>query len=258
MSDDLNSTTDTTSDAYKMIAWVRENDADIKCFQEYYHSDSSEMFATLDILSEEGEYEYYFSSQNIHPENSKVGIVIFSRFPIVNSGEVLFKKGSLNRAAFADIAIAGDTIRFINVHLQSMNLTPHNPLTSKTLSGTKKNLRTIYEKFEKGLLDRSFQAEIILEMIQQSPYKVILVGDLNQTPYSFVYNSFKELLDNAFEKAGNGFGFTYGGETLFFLRIDNQFFDPTLTAIDFQTYNEVDYSDHYPIEASYVLNEGDD
>lgn len=249
----LGSKSDTASDSYKIIQWIQKNDADVKCFQEYYQKDSTEMFSTLDSISENGEYDYYFSSKTIGPENSEVGIAIFSRFPIINSGEVLFKQGSVNRAAFADITIFGDTIRFINAHLQSMSLSPHNPLASKSLSDTKENLRTVYNKFTKGLLDRSFQAEVIKELIHQSPYKVILVGDFNQTPYSFVYNSFKDIMNNAFEKAGNGFGFTYRGSTLFFLRIDNQFFDPELKVVDFKTYSNITYSDHYPIEATYIL-----
>ena len=251
--DDPNPQTDPESDSYKMVKWIQDNGADIKCFQEYYHRDSIDMFNTLDLIAESGEYDYYFSSKHMGQKNGEVGIAIFSRFPIVNSGEVIFKQGSVNRAAFADITIHGDTIRFINVHLQSMSLSPYNPLASKSLSDTKQNLRTVYEKFAKGLLDRSFQAEVIKELIYQSPYKVILVGDFNQTPYSFVYNSFKEIMHNAFEKAGSGFGFTYGGSTLFFLRIDNQFYDPGLKALDFQTHRDVPYSDHYPIEGKYGL-----
>src|SRR5690606_9343737 len=221
--------------------------------QEYYHRDSIDMFNTLDLIAESGEYDYYFSSKHMGQKNGEVGIALFSRFPIVNSGEVIFKQGSVNRAALADITIHGATIRFINVHLQSMSLSPYNPLASKSLSDTKQNLRTAYEKFAKGLLDRSFQAEVIKELIYQKPYKVILVGDFNQTPYSFVYNSFKEIMNNAFETAGNGFGFTYRGSTLFFLRIDNQFYDPRLKAIDFKTHKQVPYSDHYPIEARYLI-----
>lgn len=244
---------DTSSSSYKIIDWIVENDADIKCFQEFYHKDSSEMFSTLDLISENGEYDYYFSSKYTGWEDADFGIVIFSRFPIVNSGEVIFKEGSVNRAAFADIIVQKDTIRFINVHLQSMSLGSNNPLKSETLESTKQDLKTLYKKFTKGLIDRSFQAEVIMELIQQSPYKVILVGDFNQTPYSFVYNSFKNVMNNAFEKAGNGFGVTYSGNTLFFLRIDNQFYDPALKAVDYKTHYDMPYSDHFPIQATYMI-----
>src|SRR5690606_27877465 len=209
------------SDSYQMIQWIVGNEADIKCFQEFHHDEDSEHFKTIDIISEGGKYDYYLSSKDVPWNNAKVGIAIFSKYPIIHSGEVDFKKGGINRAAFADIKIKNDTIRIINVHLQSMNLKPNNPMDSKSLGSKKEDLKTIYRKFNEGQIDRSYQAEVVMEIIKESPHKVILVGDFNQTPYSFVYHSFKEQLHNAFEQAGNGFGFTYSGNTLFFLRIDN-------------------------------------
>lgn len=243
------------TESYKMVEWVVNNDADIKCFQEFYNHDTSSLFNTVEKLAKAGEYDYYFSSNTRHWDKSEVGIAIFSRFPIVHSGDVIFKKGSMNRAAFADIVIHEDTIRFVNVHLESMSLSPHNPIASKTLDKTKKNAKTVYYKLSEGLVDRSFQAAIIRDLIAQSPYKVILVGDLNQTPYSYVYNAFKKTMYNAFEQAGNGFGVSYGGNTLFFLRIDNQFYHPGIKAVDYKTHYEMPYSDHYPIEATYVFED---
>lgn len=241
------------TESHQMIEWAINNDADIKCFQEFYNLDTSSLFNTVEKLAKAGEYEYYFSSNKRHWENSDIGIAIFSRFPIINSGEVTFKEKSINRAAFADIVIYEDTIRFVNVHLESMSLSPYNPIGSKTLDKTKENAKTVYHRLSEGLVDRSFQAAIIRDLISQSPYKVILAGDLNQTPYSFVYNAFKKTMHNAFEKAGNGFGVSYGGNTLFFLRIDNQFYSPGLKAIDYKTHYEMPYSDHYPIEATYTF-----
>lgn len=244
---------DEESKSNKMVNWARDNDADIKCFQEFYNLDSSAVFNTVEKIARDGEYDYYFSSNKLQWEGSDMGIAIFSRFPIINSGDIMFKEGSINRAAFADIVIHKDTIRFINVHLESMSLSPYNPLGSKTLGKTKENVKTVYHRLAKGLVDRSFQAEILFDLIHQSPYKVIMAGDLNQTPYSFVYNSFKKFMHNAFERAGNGFGVSYGGKTLFFLRIDNQFYDPGVKAIDYKTHYEMPYSDHYPIEATYTF-----
>lgn len=246
---------DNETESYKMVEWVVDNDADIKCFQEFYNHDTSSLFNTVERLAKGGEYDYYFSSDTRHWDKSEVGIAIFSRFPIVNAGDVIFEDGSINRAAFADIAIHNDTVRFVNVHLASMSLSPHNPIASKTLDKSKKNAKTVYQKLSKGLVDRSFQAAIIRDLIAQSPYKVILVGDLNQTPYSYVYNAFRKTMHNAFEQAGNGFGVSYGGNTLFFLRIDNQFYHPGIKAIDYKTHYEMPYSDHYPIEATYIFED---
>jgi endonuclease/exonuclease/phosphatase (EEP) superfamily protein YafD len=59
-------------------------------------------------------------------------------------------------------------------------------------------------------------------------------------------------MKNGFEKAGKGFGFTYN-KVLFFLRIDNIFYDDLLDILDFKTHSQVDYSDHYPVSAVFSL-----
>jgi endonuclease/exonuclease/phosphatase family metal-dependent hydrolase len=58
-------------------------------------------------------------------------------------------------------------------------------------------------------------------------------------------------LEDAFCDAGSGFGGTYNGKLPSF-RIDFIFFDDAFEATSFQTY-KVNYSDHYPIEATIKL-----
>jgi endonuclease/exonuclease/phosphatase family metal-dependent hydrolase len=92
---------------------------------------------------------------------------------------------------------------------------------------------------------------ILLEHLGNSPYEVVLMGDLNELPYSNAYFRLSEALQNAFELAGRGFGFTFM-RILFFLRIDHIFSTPALKPIQFKTHAEVDYSDHYPISATFT------
>jgi endonuclease/exonuclease/phosphatase family metal-dependent hydrolase len=92
---------------------------------------------------------------------------------------------------------------------------------------------------------------ILLEHLGNSPYEVVLMGDLNELPYSNAYFRLSEALQNAFELAGRGFGFTFN-RILFFLRIDHIFSTPALKPIQFKTHAEVDYSDHYPISATFT------
>jgi endonuclease/exonuclease/phosphatase family metal-dependent hydrolase len=100
---------------------------------------------------------------------------------------------------------------------------------------------------------RASQLEILMEHMENSPYANILVGDFNDVPYSYTYFTLRNIMNNAFEKAGKGFGFTYN-KVLFFLRIDNVFFDNSLEILDFKTHSEVDYSDHYPVSAVFSLD----
>ncbi|HEX8532431.1 MAG TPA: endonuclease/exonuclease/phosphatase family protein, partial [Cytophagales bacterium] len=92
---------------------------------------------------------------------------------------------------------------------------------------------------------------LVDRFVRESPHKVILCGDFNDIPYSYTYQRMRRQLRNAFEDAGSGFGFTLNDDKLFFLRIDNQFYDKALNVHDFQTHRDVTYSDHFPISATY-------
>ena len=120
----------------------------------------------------------------------------------------------------------------------------------ENMEGVKRNYRQTLRKLNRGSLARSKQLALLTEHVKNSPHRVILLGDLNEIPYSYAYFKLSENLVNAFEKAGRGFGFTYN-KVLFFLRIDHIFSDPSLKAIQFKTHREVDYSDHYPVSAIF-------
>jgi endonuclease/exonuclease/phosphatase family metal-dependent hydrolase len=119
--------------------------------------------------------------------------------------------------------------------------------------GIKENYRQTLRKLKRGQVARASQLEILMEHMENSPYANILVGDFNDVPYSYTYFTLRNIMNNAFEKAGKGFGFTYN-KVLFFLRIDNVFFDNSLEILDFKTHSEVDYSDHYPVSAVFSLD----
>ena len=77
--------------------------------------------------------------------------------------------------------------------------------------------------------------------------KKIILGDFNNTAYSWVYQKIKSGKKDAFIEAGNGFGKTFNYP--FPMRID---FILTSTDIDinqFKTFNE-SFSDHFPIQAN--------
>ena len=89
--------------------------------------------------------------------------------------------------------------------------------------------------------------------IDESPYPVILAGDLNELPYGYAYGRLRAKLKNSFEEKGFGFGFTYH-KILSFLRIDNQFFDDRkIEILNFRTLSNVPFSDHYPVKAWYII-----
>ncbi|SHN11534.1 Metal-dependent hydrolase, endonuclease/exonuclease/phosphatase family [Cyclobacterium lianum] len=234
------------------IQWVKENPADIKCFQEFYQDYTTPSRNAIKIIGNDGEYENAFLAVDGNPRKKSYGMAIFSRFPIINSGKVFDNKKN-NGAMFADIIIQKDTIRIYNAHLESMNISASE---LDNLEGIRNQYRATIRKLKQGIQMRAAQTKILSEHIQNSPHPVILAGDFNDLPYSYTYFSLRKILENAFEKMGRGFGFTYN-KVLFFLRIDNIFFTDALNILQFNTHREVDYSDHYPISAVFAFPEAD-
>jgi endonuclease/exonuclease/phosphatase (EEP) superfamily protein YafD len=241
--------------ALNLIAWAKNTDADIKCFQEFYNLDSRPNFNTLQQFKKAG-YNYYTVA---HPavfkhEKHAFGLAIMSKYPIVNRDEREFQ--DLNGMLYADIKIGKDTIRVINVHFRSLIVRfgrLKEAYQEKDYNQGKFETRKVFVKIKKGFIYHAEETKLLTEWIDQSPHPVLLCGDFNETPYGFAYGQVRQRLSNSFENAGNGFGFTYQNAPRF-IRIDNQFYDKNgLEILDFQTRKDVKYSDHYPIIGRYKL-----
>lgn len=233
--------------------WLVDRDIDILCFQEFINDSNSKSQNLINFLNEDHIYNFAFSTVNKNIHRLQYGVIIFSKYPMVEKGELLFSDNNHNRGVYADLQIENDTVRIINVHFQSMMLKNSHPIQTNGTSESKKNIRSMFYKIKQGVIARGDQVDGLYQFINESPHKVILCGDFNETPYSYAYQLLKQKLENAFEKAGNGFGITYTDNTLFFLRIDHQFYDPAIKILNYQTLSDISFSDHYPILGTYNL-----
>jgi endonuclease/exonuclease/phosphatase family metal-dependent hydrolase len=230
-----------------VFTWLADHPADIKVFQEFYQDFTTENRNALKIIGKGGEFEHSYHVVDGNEKRRSYGMIIFSRYPIVNEG-IVFSNKNNNGAIFADIQIGGDTIRVYNTHLESMAIEAE---SLDNYDKAKLVYRQTLGKLHRGSLARAQQLSILYEHLSNSPHPVILMGDFNEIPYSYAYFKTSEKLVNAFEKAGRGFEFTYN-RVLFFLRIDHIFADPSLKPVHFNTHREVDYSDHYPVTATFT------
>jgi hypothetical protein len=80
----------------------------------------------------------------------------------------------------------------------------------------------MFKKIKMGYSKRYDEVCNLQEKIFESPYQNIVCADLNALPYSSTYQNLKYIMQNSFEVAGSGFGFTYKNFP-WFIRIDNQF-----------------------------------
>jgi endonuclease/exonuclease/phosphatase family metal-dependent hydrolase len=232
--------------------WTVDHPAAIKVFQEFYRQKGNENNDTYSYFVDRG-YHGYFEPLTVGTRFHEIGLAIFSRYPIVNSGRLFpvnVKDGNLNNIIFADIAFPKDTVRVYNAHFQSMGIDPDHIMETDLL---REQYANVGKKFLAGSLARADQVNAALSHAQESPYPVLFAGDFNEMPYSYGYMKFRRHFKNAFERRGLGFGFSMNNR-LWFLRIDNIFFDANhLEITHFKTRSDIKFSDHFPIEGGFVL-----
>lgn len=180
---------------------------------------------------------------------------IFSKFPIVDKGEIAFDQ-SFNSCIWADIDWHGNKVRVYSMHLESNRITDdaEKMITEGITTGesTRSKLKTMFSKYKHTAVMRAQQAALINEHIQDSPYPVILAGDLNDTPQSYVYRVAARSLTDGFKKTGRGIGTTYAGG-IPGLRIDYIFADQKFQVLSYETLKDRIYSDHFPVRATLIL-----
>lgn len=231
-----------------MINWLTEQDVDVKCLQEYYNDDQSDRFNATSKLSGQGDYQSYIQPTIVNRIGAEFGLAIFSRFPITNQGTIALPD-SAHYAIYADIQTSRGTVRVYNVHLQSMSI-DENALSD--FEQVKDNYFAVFQKLKWGFVSRAGQVDHLMAHIKKSPHPVVVCGDFNDLPYSYTYFTLRQQLRNAFERAGNGLGFSYNGK-LFFLRIDNQFYSEAFQAHGYRTMRSITYSDHFPVKTHYTF-----
>ncbi|WP_103866587.1 endonuclease/exonuclease/phosphatase family protein [Aquimarina sp. I32.4] len=206
---------------------VREQNSDVFCVQEYYNNPDTNF------------KQYPYKYQEFNDNNGELALAIFSQFPIVNKGSLHFKK-TANNVIFADLALPKDTVRVYNVHLQSHSI------SSKTDELAKADSQKLLKRISNSFKKQQVQAEQLLTHMESSPYKNIVMGDFNNTAYSYVYDKIRsEKLQDTFKNAGKGFGKTFNFE-LFPARIDFILVPEEYEVFSFQTFDQ-ELSDHYPI-----------
>jgi len=244
----------------KIFDFLAEEDPDILCLQEFYHTDSPDsnyIFTTLDTLKEflsAKNYNVYYTSTLRDVDHW--GLITFSKYPIIGKGFVPFAVKDDNACFYTDVQIEDQTIRIYNTHLASIKLNKHDYKAMQEINKNEYSVdlnkeAMLLNKIKYGFIRRASQADSIKKSMKASPHPVILCGDFNDTPASYAYNTIKGDLMDAFVESGSGLGRTYIGEFPSF-RIDYIFHDKSIQASNFFTHPEK-LSDHHPISAKFKI-----
>lgn len=236
----------------QIFEFLRQNQVDVICFQEFYHTDQRGLFDTRDTLVT------FLENTHVHERYTHemtgeqyFGVVSFSKYPIVHRGEIAFASDANNFCIYTDLVIGGDTIRVYNAHLASIRFQPED-YTAIDRGPDRQETKRLFSRLAVAYQNRAEQIDRIVAHLAQSPYPTVFCGDFNDTPVSYVYGQVSHYMKDTFRGNHTGFGGTHIG--LFpFLRIDYIWCSDHFEVDYFKLHDRVELSDHHPLEAHLRL-----
>jgi endonuclease/exonuclease/phosphatase family metal-dependent hydrolase len=238
-----------------MLNLIKQQNADVLCLQEFFHSTIPEYYNNIDTLKSLG-YPYFYYSWDGDGDKQWFGQAIFSRHPIIDSGIIHYPRPGMPESFInADIIFGGDTIRLYTTHLQSVQFKKEDYKSLHEIKNREdslfENSKNIFTKLKRGFVYRARQADIVKEISINSPHPYIITGDFNDVPNSYTYFTIRGNLQDAFLKAGFGVGRTYSGISPT-LRIDYILATEHFSVAQFKRIPKK-LSDHYMLVADLQL-----
>lgn len=229
-----------------VLSYIENSHADIACLQEAeYPGDWDKDYANLKKRMP------YSKVLNNKPWHTFIRCI--SRYPIIGTDEIEFKDTGNGAGIFKLLLAPKDTLYVINVHLQSDGFSPHDKTGYKEIVINNKTgqIKTTFismlRKLSAASRKRGEQTDLVTKYIDRHEGKsIILCGDFNDSPVSYVHHELSKRLKDAYVGTANGAGFSYDRDGIL-VRIDN-----ILYSSDWKPYGaivdrSIKYSDHYPI-----------
>jgi len=224
--------------------WTQTEGIDILCTQEMRRS-------VANPVADHFPYRVYA------PNNKSIGTAIYSKFPIINHGSLVFDAIEENSyakrsAGYADIALPDDTIRIINIHLSSTGIKDMDMEIEPTREEWIEKGQFMAKKIARSDRDRGKQGRSIVQWVGESPYPVVLTGDFNSVPGGNLYARLLWKLDDPYLFKGSGAWGSYLPllQKGLPLRIDWTLVDGQLPYSG-QYLSDVAFSDHRPLITTF-------
>ena len=231
--------------ACSFVNLLRQEQPDVLCLQEFLPYTNGREIDVRDSLAALG-YHYYAAAA---PQYGHSASICWSKYPIVATQLI-----DTTCKVRVDVKVGDDTVRLFSLHLHSYQLTDDDHAELEQLTrgeGDRESGRVMLRKFKSTILAHDEEWEVLEPLLRESPYPVIVAGDFNDTPASYIYQRMRKLLRDSYREKGKGFGTTYHGKFPAF-RIDYILHDERLTPLSYQRMNS-EISDHYPIIATFQL-----
>ncbi len=257
---DLYNWSENKNSKQKIFQTIKDKNADVVCFQEFYN-DTSKSFNTVKQLQDIGYKYYYFTKELVLRNTDEWGIALFSKRPIVDSGTIMKQNFTTGygkkpfKGIYCDIKFDDTIIRFVNVHLQSIYFGTEDYETIEQFKETQdldeRGAKNIFVKLRKAFERRAKQADELKAFLNKQTKPIILCGDFNDLPNSYVANLISKNMKDAFLETSFGIGHSYNGK-IPFLRIDYILTSPSFEIQKFEIVNNK-ISDHFPVYSEIGL-----
>lgn len=227
----------------EILDYFRNSNADIICVQESVYK----KYEKVRLLKDLADVYPYCELTNIDTGHSTH--YLYSKHPILYKEIIPYESdGNMSEAYLLDIN--GDTVLVVNNHLETYGLSMQEKEKYAEMVEGNKNVmakRAFLSKIVKATKIRAKQAEKVNKYILSfKNMPIIVCGDFNDTPLSYVHHTICQGLTDTYVEAGNGTGFSYTNNEMYG-RIDHIFcsehFEPVASYVD----SKFKHSDHYPI-----------
>ena len=222
-----------------VFRFIKENDADIICLQEFHVRDANRIREYLRRHFKDYNAEYYLFEEN----GGSSGNVTLSRFPVKGKGKIKFEE-SANLTIYTDYEVYDRSFRVYNCHFESYNIS----LTGLVRALADRDSTFVAEtgtRVKRSITRRPKQVDKVFEDIENCPVESFVCGDFNDNPMSYTYYRMTRGRKDAFVEAGDGMGATH--DLLWpMLRIDYVLFPEHYDAVSHDI-PRIPFSDHYPV-----------
>ena len=237
-----------------IMAYIRHHRPDIVCLQECM-SDTRHHIPRLDSL--------YAHRDTVFLIKTKKGtncLGIFTRYPILHSERIKYNSAANGSMAWL-LRRANDTLLVVSNHLETTHLGKdvresyrnilHGNEPADTMRTQTKHIAGILGK---QATKRAAQARAVAAYVdslrQRHPqWAVIVCGDFNDSPVSYTYHTIAHSLNDCFQQAGCGPGWSMQARA-FPVRIDHLLCDDHFTTLSCKVDRTLAASDHYPVCAT--------
>ena len=231
----------------QMMDYLRNSDADLFCAQESNYNLGHK--STV----EEAVAHWKYRDSVFIPKSCNA-LTLFSNYPILDR-HVIHSSSPGHVCVAYNVKIEGDTVVVVNCHFVSNAINPEDKATYQKIvtisdrDSTSEDILRLGRKVNDAGLRRAKQADsLALYLEQQGDRPIIVCGDFNETPLSYVHTRLCRLLNDAYTASGNGPGISYHLNKMYF-RLDNILCSSHWRSFGARVDNRQKMSDHYPIEA---------